>query len=142
MADGEGAPLLHAEESAPAAATPRPPPSAPSTRPVPTVDGDALDAASAQSLARNLFFAGWLGLPALWLLNAWLFWPVVKAGGTGHPTVALYARRSAVGCAVATTLLLPWAAAFTLGGPRLVSQALFDKLNVAGIDLDAYGLRF
>lgn len=55
------------------------------------------------------------------------------------PTVA---RRSAVGAALAGSIAAIWAAAFTLGGPRLVGQALFDRLNVSGWDLDAYGLRF
>jgi presenilin enhancer 2 len=142
MAD-DGAPLLQAADDAGAPASPRPPPSPPAP-PVPTVDGDALDAPAARALARNLFRAGWCALPVLWLLNAWLFWPVVTkgAGGGGDPVVARYARRSAVGVAVAAAVVLPWAAAFTLGGPRLVGQALFDRLNVAGLDLDAYGLRF
>lgn len=52
------------------------------------------------------------------------------------------AKRSALGAALAAAVALPWAAAFTLGGPRLVGQALFDKLNVATWDLDSYGLRF
>jgi hypothetical protein len=52
------------------------------------------------------------------------------------------AKRSAVGAALAAAVALPWAAAFTLGGPRLVGQSLFDRWNVAGFDLDAWGLRF
>lgn len=52
------------------------------------------------------------------------------------------AKRSAIGAALAAAIALPWAAAFTLGGPRVVGQATFDRLNVAGFDLDAWGLRF
>ena len=52
------------------------------------------------------------------------------------------AKRSAVGAALAAAVAVPWAAAFTLGGPRLVGQALYDRLNVAGWDLAAYGLQF
>jgi len=62
-----------------------------------------------------------------------------------HPIPSLFspdAKRSAIGAALAAAIALPWAAAFTFGGPRVVGQAAFDRLNVAGIDLDAWGLRF
>ena len=52
------------------------------------------------------------------------------------------AKRSAIGAALAAAIAIPWAATFTLGGPRIVGRALFDRLNVATWDLDAYGLRF
>lgn len=52
------------------------------------------------------------------------------------------ARRSAIGAAIAASILLPWAAAFTLGGRRLIGSALFDRLNVNSWDLDGLGLRF
>ena len=120
-----------------------------------TVDGEALDADAARRLSRQLWRAGFAA-PALWLLNAVLFWPLLKGqggggvgdgvgvgvGSDGDPVVRLYAKRSAIGTAVVAAIVLPWAAAFTLGGPRLVGRALFDRLNVAGLDLDAYGLRF
>ena len=89
-------------------------------------------------------------LPWAWALNAWLFYPVAF-GSSEHqnsgssfadPVVRRNARRSAAGAAVAGVALLAWASAFTLGGPRAVGRATFERLNLGDLDLDAWGLRF
>lgn len=103
----------------------------------------------------TLFLAGFAMLPWAWALNAWLFYPVAFGGssssssehhrnnaGSSDPVVRRNVRRSAAGAAVAGVALLAWASAFTLGGPRAVGRATFDRLNLGDLDLDAWGLRF
>jgi len=88
-------------------------------------------------------------LPWAWALNAWLFYPVAfgdlnssNPNSLIDPVVRRNARRSAAGAAVAGVALLAWASAFTLGGPRVVGRATFERLNLGDLDLDAWGLRF
>lgn len=102
----------------------------------------------------TLFLAGFAMLPWAWALNAWLFYPVAfgSCSGSGNnqnsnssfidPVVRRNARRSAAGAAVAGVALLAWASAFSLGGPRAVGKATFERLNLGDLDLDAWGLRF
>ena len=47
-----------------------------------------------------------------------------------------------MGAAVAAAVAVPWVVAFALAGPGLLGRDLFDRLNVASVDLDAWGLRF
>ena len=123
-------PFLQTSTSAPPHTLPPPPPSYPKK---PT-----------------LFLAGFAMLPWAWALNAWLFYPVAFGGGGSSehqnsfadPVVRRNARRSAAGAAVAGAALLAWAAAFSLGGPRAVGRATFERLNLGDLDLDAWGLRF
>jgi len=97
-----------------------------------------------------LFLAGFALLPWAWALNAWLFYPVAfgssenrsSTGSFTDPIVRRNARRSAAGAAVAGAALLAWASAFSLGGPRAVGRATFERLNLGDLDLDAWGLRF
>ena len=103
---------------------------------VPTCDGDAMPVAAARALARRLWLAGFAGLPASWAINAWLFRDATD------PVVASTARASARAAVVAAALVVAWALAFSFGGPRLVGEAAFNRLNVGGWDLDSMGLRF
>lgn len=110
-----------------------PPPAPP---PVLTCDGDAVPASDARALSRRLHRAGFAALPLAWVLNAWLF------RGATDPVVAANVAASRVAAAVSIAALAAWAAAFSLGGPRLVGAALYDKLNMGGLDLEAWGLSF
>jgi len=65
-----------------------------------------------------------------------------SSGSFTDPIVRRNARRSAAGAAVAGAALLAWASAFSLGGPRAVGRATFERLNLGDLDLDAWGLRF
>ena len=103
---------------------------------VTTCDGDAVPLAAARALARRLHVAGFALLPWAWAVNAWLF------RGATDPVVAAHARASARLAAVAGAALAAWAVAFSVGGPRVVGSALYDKLNVGGLDLEAWGLSF
>ena len=119
-----------------------------------TIDGEEVLLEEARRLSRNLFLAGFAMLPWAWALNAWLFYPVAFGSGSGSgnnqnsnssfidPVVRRNARRSAAGAAVAGVALLAWASAFSLGGPRAVGKATFERLNLGDLDLDAWGLRF
>ena len=105
--------------------------------PVLTCDGDAVPAADARALSRRLHRAGFAALPLAWVLNVWLF------RGATDPVVAANAAASKTAAIIAGAALAAWAAAFTVGGPRLVGAALYDKLNMGGLDLEeAWGLSF
>ena len=136
--------------------------------PVLTCDGDAVPLEEARALSRKheclfLVFGGWgraaekttlltpplppLSLPTLylagfallpwaWVLNAWLFRDATDA------VVASNVASSRRGAAAAGVALAAWAAAFSLGGPRVVGASLYDKLNLAGVDLASWGLNF
>lgn len=101
-----------------------------------TCDGDAVPLAEARALSRKLHVAGYFLLPLAWALNAWLF-----RGATDAVVAANVAasRRGAIAAAVA---LAAWAVAFSVGGPRVVGAAVYDKLNLAGVDLASWGLNF
>ncbi|CAL5219105.1 g878 [Coccomyxa viridis] len=103
-----------------------------------TVDEEEIPADSARRLSRNLFYAGFALLPWLWFSNIWLFWPQLWSSSDQH--VRQYARGSAIGFVVASAIVLPWTLTFMIGGPGVVGQRVFDKMNLAGVDLSALGL--
>ncbi|CAK0746544.1 hypothetical protein CVIRNUC_001700 [Coccomyxa viridis] len=105
---------------------------------VETVDEEELPADSARHLSRALFYAGFALLPWLWFSNTWLFWPQLQSSGDAH--VRRYARSSALGFLAASAIVLPWTLTFAIGGPAVVGQRVFDKMNLAGLDLSALGL--
>ena len=116
------------------------------------LDPHTISSPPKQTKPTTLFLAGFAMLPWAWALNAWLFYPVAfgSSSSSEHhqnnagsdPVVRRNVRRSAAGAAVAGVALLAWASAFTLGGPRVVGRATFDRLNLGDLDLDAWGLRF
>lgn len=110
----------------------------------------------------TLFLAGFALLPWAWALNAWIFYPVAFGPSqtasdaadqsssspdadavvvVADPVVRRNARASALLAAASGVALLSWAAAFSLGGARVVGRETFDRLNLGDLDLDAYGLR-
>ena len=104
-----------------------------------TVDGEPLPAEEAlRSARRNLRF-GCLGLPWLWAVNVWLYWPVLTKAGSRAAAAAggdllLFRQcvaRSALGAGVAAAALLAWVLAYQLGGPGLLGAA-YEKLDVVG----------
>jgi len=99
----------------------------------------------------TLFLAGFALLPWAWALNAWIFYPVafgssVSSHSSSSPSIVIdpvvrrNARASALLAAASGVALLSWAAAFSLGGPRVVGEETFDRLNLGDLDLEAYGL--
>ncbi len=105
-----------------------------------TVDGEPLPAGEALRSARwNLRF-GCLGLPWLWAVNVWLYWPVLTKAGARAAAAAggdlLQFRqcvvRSALGAGAAAATLLAWVLAYQLGGPGLLGERAYQKLDVVG----------
>lgn len=103
-----------------------------------TVDGEPIETVSARTLCRRLFLGGCALLPWLWFANVWLFWPHLQRHG--DPVVRKYAQRSAVGFLIVSAILLPWTLTFSIGGPSVVGQDVFQRWNVAGLDLQSWGL--
>ncbi|CAL8460647.1 g177 [Coccomyxa elongata] len=85
-----------------------------------------------------LFLGGCVLLPWLWFANVWLFWPHLQR--QGDPVVRKYAQGSAVGLVIVSAIFLPWMLTFSIGGPGVVGQDVFQKWNVAGLDLQSWGL--
>ena len=92
-----------------------------------------------RSARRNLRF-GCLGLPWLWAVNVWLYWPVLTKAGARAAAAAggdlLQFRqcvvRSALGAGAAAATLLAWVLAYQLGGPGLLGERAYQKLDVVG----------
>lgn len=101
-----------------------------------TCDGDAVPLAEARALSRRLHLAGFALLPLAWAVNAWLF------RGATDAVVAANAAASRRAAAAAAVVVGAWAVAFSVGGPRVVGAALYDRLNLAGVDLASWGLNF
>ena len=107
-----------------------------------TVDGEELNGdlsrEAARKQARRLFYAGFAGLPALWLVNAWFFWPAVRrrhpASAYDHE-VTTYATWSLALGVLFSAFAASWTLTFWLGGPSVVGQGLWDKLAVSRLDL-------
>lgn len=55
------------------------------------------------------------------------------------PPAGADARRSAAWFAVYTLLLLPWMLTYWIGGPQLLGQTTFDKMDVTKLDLAGAG---
>ena len=105
-----------------------------------TVDGEPLPAGEALRSARwNLRF-GCLGLPWLWAVNVWLYWPVLTKAGARAAAAAggdllqfrLCVLRSALGAGAAAVALLAWVLAYQVGGPGLLGERAYQKLDVVG----------
>ncbi|DBA89760.1 hypothetical protein WJX79_000970 [Trebouxia sp. C0005] len=97
-----------------------------------TIDGGDIPSEQAHRLCKKIFYAGFAGLPWLWFVNVWLFWPDLRHG---HDlTVQKYARWSATGFGVIAVLLLAWIAVFSIGQGKLVGSSFFDEWNLANID--------
>jgi len=55
------------------------PPARPRVKTVETIDDvDGLEEDAARTLSRRLWYLGWCGLPLLWAMNAYLFYPHVR----------------------------------------------------------------
>lgn len=107
---------------------------------VETIDGDRVPAHVAQNLCRKMYRIGFALLPLMWLVNVWLFWPEFRRGH--DPEITKLTRRSAVGFAVASAIVLPWMLTFTIGQEAVFGTRLFDKLDASRIDLAKWGLVF
>ena len=100
--------------------------------PVKTCDGDFLLNADARAAARRYYLAGFL-FPWCAATGAWLFLPDALGRGT-DAAVQAYARRSAALFAL-WLLALAWPLTYWIGGPALLSQATYDALDVANLDV-------
>jgi hypothetical protein len=55
------------------------PPAPPRGKTVATIDDvDGLEEDAARTLSRRLWYLGWCGLPLLWAMNAYLFYPHIR----------------------------------------------------------------
>mmetsp|Transcript_4534 Transcript_4534/g.8655 ORF Transcript_4534/g.8655 Transcript_4534/m.8655 type:complete len:100 (-) Transcript_4534:8-307(-) len=62
-------------------------------------------------VAKRLFFAGCFGLPWLWIVMAWYFWPEAKRRDA-HPALRRYVNLAAAGGFIMTIGLVVWVIIF------------------------------
>ena len=102
-----------------------------------TVDGEALPAGEALRSAQWNLRLGCLGLPWLWVVNVWFFWPVLGRAGARAAAASggdlLAFRRcvvhSALGAGAGAAVLVAWILAYQLGGARLLGPEAHLKLD-------------
>ncbi|KAG7672400.1 hypothetical protein Ndes2526B_g09088 [Nannochloris sp. 'desiccata'] len=107
--------------------------------PIATCDGDYLLSSEARQTAKRYYLIGWFLLPWFWVVNVWLFWPHFWHSN-GDFVIKQYTRKSAVMTAVYTCLLLPWMLVYWIGGPAVLGQEMYDKLDVTKLNLRSAGL--
>lgn len=105
---------------------------------VESVDGEAFPADKARTISQRMYYAGFLFLPLLWLVNVWLFWPDFVGG---HDSVVKrYTKHSAVAFCVSSCLFLPWLLLYMIDGKDILGQAAWARIDATGLDLAAVGL--
>ncbi|KAK3240165.1 hypothetical protein CYMTET_49977 [Cymbomonas tetramitiformis] len=85
----------------------------------------------ARRLSRNMFYSGFLGLPWMWFVNVWFFWP--QLNNTEDHVIRSYVVRSGVGFLAISAVLLPWSAFFLFGGKQAVGEDLWRKLSITEV---------
>eukprot|EP00899_Mesostigma_viride_P007068 jgi/Mesvir1/16362/Mv18110-RA.1 len=106
------------------------------SRPFPfTIDGDmGLSEDDAIRTSKRMYYFGFFLLPWMWFVNVWYFWPVLRSEHLVNHPIRLYARRSLIGFVIFTLCLLPWSLIYLIGGNKVLSQRMYDKLNVDWVD--------
>ncbi|XRB15091.1 presenilin enhancer 2 [Pseudoscourfieldia marina] len=110
-----------------------------------TCDGDLnfdMSLEEAKKQAFRLFVAGFAGLPALWLVNAWMFWPAIRRRASlqrgryqDAGDVAYYATASFALGVVTSVCFSVWTFVFLFGGVDAVGARLWSKLSITRQDL-------
>ena len=102
---------------------------------VTNADGEELRRSKARALSRKLCVGGFFGVPFLWAVHFWYFWPELK-----KPRGDVYIRRNAYGSiaafAVVMLALLVWMLVYHIGGEALLGKA-YVELDVSDLNLDA-----
>mmetsp|Transcript_29464 Transcript_29464/g.75128 ORF Transcript_29464/g.75128 Transcript_29464/m.75128 type:complete len:112 (-) Transcript_29464:520-855(-) len=101
-----------------------------------TVDGEELTLQKARKQAVRSFYAGFVFLPLLWLVNVWLFWPDFIGGR--DPVLCKYTRRSAVCLSIWSAVFLPWFLFYVSVGDRYLDPEVYRKLDVTRWGINDY----
>mmetsp|Transcript_8901 Transcript_8901/g.22877 ORF Transcript_8901/g.22877 Transcript_8901/m.22877 type:complete len:114 (-) Transcript_8901:125-466(-) len=98
------------------------------------IDGEELERTEARELSKKLCCIGFLGMPLMWLVNAWYFWPELRRRG-GDSFIKKNACGSIIGCSIIFGLLLVWMLVYDIGKEKVLGR-YYDKLDVSGVNLD------
>mmetsp|Transcript_7480 Transcript_7480/g.19937 ORF Transcript_7480/g.19937 Transcript_7480/m.19937 type:complete len:112 (+) Transcript_7480:120-455(+) len=105
---------------------------------VASIDGEVFPIARARRIAKGLFFAGFAGLPLLWITNVWLFWPCFRSHQ--DKVITQYVRWSLVGSVAASIIFLPWLLFFSAFGRAYFSPEVYAQLDVTRIPVRQFGV--
>ena len=128
---------------------------------VETIDAvNGLPEEEARTLSRRMWYLGWFGLPLMWFVNAYYFWPHLSndddddddvglaAGGGGggserdreaaehsncvrkDPVIRYYALMSLRGAQASAVVVAAWAVTFLVGGKKVFGEETWNKLSV------------
>mmetsp|Transcript_11232 Transcript_11232/g.27358 ORF Transcript_11232/g.27358 Transcript_11232/m.27358 type:complete len:162 (+) Transcript_11232:306-791(+) len=123
---------------------------------VETIDAvDGLPDEEARTLSKRMWYLGWCGLPWMWFVNAYFFWPHLldvddennltdfsgngSSGGVGgcgdrcprpDPVIRKYAYMSWRGAQAAGMVVVAWAFMFMVGGMKVFGEETWTSLSV------------
>mmetsp|Transcript_3433 Transcript_3433/g.12383 ORF Transcript_3433/g.12383 Transcript_3433/m.12383 type:complete len:92 (+) Transcript_3433:35-310(+) len=66
-----------------------------------------------------MYILGFFGLPWMWGVSMYFFWPVVRGKVACEPQLRAYVRRSAAGFMIMSVIALTWCITFMAGGEAL-----------------------
>lgn len=127
---------------------------------VETIDAaDGLPEEEARTLSKRMWYLGWFGLPLLWFVNAYYFWPHLRededddddvdegntrlsAGGGSRdgatrsdcfrkdPVIRHYAFMSLRGAQASAVVVAAWAVTFLVGGKKVFGEGTWTSLSI------------
>ncbi|GBF99857.1 hypothetical protein Rsub_12497 [Raphidocelis subcapitata] len=101
---------------------------------VESVDGEVFTVEQARTQSQR-YKSGFACLPLFWGVNVWLFYPTFRGAPAADPVVKKYTRYSAACFTASSALFLTWLLVFAVGGPAVLGQRLFDKLDATRLDV-------
>mmetsp|Transcript_34125 Transcript_34125/g.61536 ORF Transcript_34125/g.61536 Transcript_34125/m.61536 type:complete len:119 (+) Transcript_34125:71-427(+) len=104
---------------------------------VESIDGEEMPLGKARKMSRNLFYGGFAGLPWLWFVNAWFFWPSISQ--YGDLMIKRNAKLSATIFFIFITIAWAWTILFVIRGQQLFSPKTYNNLDIMTWDLESYG---
>lgn len=124
---------------------------------VETIDAvDGLPEEEARTLSKRMWYLGWFGLPLMWFVNAYYFWPHLteddddddesttrlSAGGGNRdaathsdcvhkdPVIRHYAFMSLRGAQASAVVVAAWAVTFLVGGKKVFGEGTWTSLSI------------
>mmetsp|Transcript_31157 Transcript_31157/g.62286 ORF Transcript_31157/g.62286 Transcript_31157/m.62286 type:complete len:98 (-) Transcript_31157:42-335(-) len=88
-------------------------------------------------LARSFFFAGFAGLPFLWIANCFYFFPLIRKGVV-NPDAQRWVRRSLCGSLIAVLGALTWLIYFQLRWRTWGSWVVGYMVTIPDADLSGW----
>ena len=98
-------------------------------------DGEELERDKARALSRNMCLRGLFGVPFLWLVHFWYFYPEIRKKDS-DPHVKRNAALSLSAFAAFLAALVAWMLVYHIGGEALLGEK-YEELNISNVDLDA-----